>query len=190
MMLQNAFLLFRINKKWTSILETPRYVCGTSPIHIIIENLGLHTQKFRGYSPLEGEKTTGTDDNPISAEEATGVLSEAFDIGYETALDFQKSADATLGPDTYGLYGGNQWPDESTLAGFKGTYIEYCATVLEFCRRLMRIFALALDVPEDYFDSKIQTPGVTSRMMHYPAQPVGETREGLGAHTVSFCAII
>lgn len=150
----------------------------------------MYAQKFRGYSPLEGEKTTGTDDDPISAEEATGVLSEAFDIGYEIALDFRKSPSATLGPDTYGLYGDNQWPDESTLAGFKETYIEYCATVLEFCRQLMRIFALALDVPEDYFDSKIQTPGVTSRMMHYPAQTVGETREGLGAHTVRFCALI
>ncbi|KAJ5939042.1 hypothetical protein N7466_002176 [Penicillium verhagenii] len=149
-----------------------------------------NSQKFRGYSPLGGEKTTGTDDDPISAEESTGVLSEAFDIGYETAMDFQKSTDATLGPDTYGLYGDNQWPDENVLVGFKLTYIEYCATVLEFCRKLMRIFALALDVPEDYFDSKIQTPGVTSRMMHYPAQPVGETREGLGAHTDWECFTI
>lgn len=118
-------------------------------------------------------------------DKATGVLSEAFDIGYEIAMDFQKSEDDVLPPDTYGLYGGNQWPDQDTLAGFRETYIRYCGTVLELCRKLMRIFALSLDVSEDYFDSKIVYPGVTSRMMHYPRQPVsGAAREGLGAHTV------
>lgn len=117
--------------------------------------------------------------------EATGVLSEAFDIGYEHAMDFQKSESDLLPPDTYGLYGDNQWPGNVVLAGFFETYTGYCATVLELCRKMMRIFAIALDVPENYFDSKIQNPGVTSRMMHYPAQPVGVSREGLGAHTVS-----
>lgn len=117
--------------------------------------------------------------------EAVGVLSEAFDIGYEIAMDIQKSEDDVLPPDTYGLYGDNQWPKQDTLAGFKETYIQYCGTVLELCRKLMRIFALSLDVSEDYFDSKMRYPGVTSRMMHYPAQPISrETREGLGAHTV------
>jgi hypothetical protein len=33
----------------------------------------------------------------------------------------------------------------------------------------------------------VQNPGVTSRMMHYPPQPVKEeVLEGLGAHTVSW----
>lgn len=100
-------------------------------------------------------------------------------------MDLQKSKDAVLPPDTYGLYGGNQWPDQDTLAGFSQTYTQYCGTVLEFCRKLMRIFALSLDIPEGYFDSKIRNPGITSRMMHYPAQPATEAREGLGAHTVS-----
>lgn len=118
-------------------------------------------------------------------EEIVDALSEAFDIGYEIAMDFQRSKDDVLPPDTYDLYGDNQWPGQETLAGFRETYIQYCGTVLELCRKLMRIFALSLDVPEDYFDSKIRYPGVTSRMMHYPAQSVsGETREGLGAHTV------
>jgi isopenicillin N synthase-like dioxygenase len=106
-------------------------------------------------------------------------------MGYEIAMDFQKSKDDVLPPDTYGLYGDNQWPDQETLAGFSQTAIQYCGTLLELCRKLMKIFALSLDLPEEYFDSKIRNPGVTSRMMHYPARPVTEAREGLGAHTVS-----
>ncbi|KAJ5690045.1 hypothetical protein N7462_004437 [Penicillium macrosclerotiorum] len=150
-----------------------------------------NSQKFRGYSPIGGERSTGTDEDPIPEEEAVGVLSEAFDIGYETAMDFQKSEDNTLPADTYGLYGDNQWPDEETIPGFSQTYIKYCATVLELCRKLMRIFALALEIPENYFDSKVQSPGITSRMMHYPAQSANaEVQEGLGAHTDWECFTI
>jgi isopenicillin N synthase-like dioxygenase len=117
------------------------------------------------------------------------VLSEAFDIGYEVALDSSKPKDAPLPPDPYELYGDNQWPDEETLAGFSDMYIKYCISALDLCRRMMKIFALALGLPETYFDSSIRAPGVTSRMMHYPAQPVpGEVQEGLGAHTVSLFA--
>lgn len=119
-------------------------------------------------------------------EEAQSMLSEAFDIGYEVAMDSSKPTDTTFPSDTSGLYGDNQWPDEETLAGFSETYIKYCVSALDLCRKMMKIFALALGLPETYFESSIQTPGVTSRMMHYPAQPVsGEVQEGLGAHTVS-----
>ncbi|KAJ5677725.1 uncharacterized protein N7477_003358 [Penicillium maclennaniae] len=130
-----------------------------------------HSKKFRGYSPIGGERSTGTDDDPIPIEEAT----EKNDV---------------LPTDIYELYGDNQWPDQETLAGFSQTYIQYCGTLLEFCRKLMKIFALSLDVPEDFFESKIRNPGITSRMMHYPAQPATETREGLGAHTDYECFTI
>jgi isopenicillin N synthase-like dioxygenase len=101
-------------------------------------------------------------------------------------MDSTKPKNAVLPPDPYELYGDNQWPDEKTIPGFSKMYIKYCISALDLCRKMMKIFALALGLPETYFDSSIQTPGVTSRMMHYPAQPVsGEVQEGLGAHTVS-----
>jgi isopenicillin N synthase-like dioxygenase len=105
-------------------------------------------------------------------------------------MDSSKSKDALLPSDPYELYGDNQWPDEETLSGFSEMYIKYCVSALDLCRKMMKIFALALGLPETYFDSSIRTPGVTSRMMHYPAQPVaGEVQEGLGAHTVSLFEI-
>ncbi|KAJ5816468.1 Isopenicillin N synthase [Penicillium robsamsonii] len=150
-----------------------------------------NSSKFRGYSPLGSEKSTGTEDDPIAEEDAVGALSEAFDIGYETAMDPQKPKDDPLPRDPYGLYGDNQLPGPDILPGFTETYIEYCAMMLGLCRKLMRIFALALDLPEEHFDSMTQNPGVTSRMMHYPPQPVEEeVREGLGAHTDFECFTI
>ncbi|KAG0154134.1 hypothetical protein PDIDSM_1514 [Penicillium digitatum] len=150
-----------------------------------------NSPKFRGYSPLGGEKSIGTDDAPIAEEDAVSALSEAFDIGYETAMDPQKLKDDPLPLDPYDLYGDNQWPGQEILPNFTETYIEYCAMMLELCRKLMRMVALALGLPGEYFDSMTQNPGVTSRMMHYPPQPLKEeVREGLGAHTDFECFTI
>ncbi|KAJ5098651.1 hypothetical protein N7532_005652 [Penicillium argentinense] len=67
-----------------------------------------NSKKFHGYSPIGAEQATGTDDHPISEEEAMGVLSENFVIDYGTQMDSQRSEGDPLPPDTYGLYGDNQ----------------------------------------------------------------------------------
>lgn len=102
-------------------------------------------------------------------------------------MDFQKEPGDPLPTDTYELYGDNHWPDEDVIPGFSATYRNYCGTVLEACRKTMRIFAIALDLPEEFFDFKMCYPGVTSRILHYPAQSVsGEEQGGLGVHTVRY----
>ncbi|KFY99000.1 hypothetical protein V500_01493 [Pseudogymnoascus sp. VKM F-4518 (FW-2643)] len=149
------------------------------------------SKKYRGFMPLFAEQSTGSGlDDPMKRTE-TGAFSEAFDIGYEIAGDPQHAADDALPPDTYNLYGDNQWPSGEVLPGFQETYLRYFSEALTLCRKLMRIFALALDLEEDFFDSKMDHPGVTSRMLHYPPQPVqGEMIEGLGAHTDYECFTI
>ncbi|RAH64996.1 Clavaminate synthase-like protein [Aspergillus aculeatinus CBS 121060] len=84
-----------------------------------------------------------------------------------------------------------EWPSEDELPGFRKTYIEYFAEALSLCRSLMRIFALALDLPEEFFDPMMEYPGATSRMLHYPSQSVDDTSKiGLGAHTDYECITI
>ncbi|KAL2222452.1 hypothetical protein M432DRAFT_665178 [Thermoascus aurantiacus ATCC 26904] len=134
-----------------------------------------NSQKSRGFSPLYGEHG----DREIYGKQ-TGNLSEAFDIGYEIAGDRQKGPNDILPPDNFNLYGGNQ----ENLPGFKETYLSYFGEVLEPGRRLIKIFALALGLSEDYFDSTVRYPGCTSRLMHYPPQPVpGEEQVGIAIHT-------
>ncbi|KAJ9219823.1 hypothetical protein DTO169C6_7814 [Paecilomyces variotii] len=145
-----------------------------------------NSQKFRGFSPLYGEHS----DEELSDKPA-GNLSEAFDIGYEIAGDSQKGPDDVLPPDHYSLYGGNQWPKEEHLPGFKKTYLAYFQEILELSRRMMKIFALALQLPEDYFDGIVKHPGCISRLMHYPPQPVpGEEVAGINTHTDYECFTI
>lgn len=135
--------------------------------------------------PLFAEQSTGSGLKEAPEETSSGAFSEAFDIGYELAGDSRHDSHDTLPKDTYSLYGDNQWPDDNVLPHFRETYLRYFSEMLELSRKLIRVFALALDLEIDYFDSKVDFPGVTSRMMHYPPQPVREKEmEGLGAHTV------
>ncbi|PYH98448.1 Clavaminate synthase-like protein [Aspergillus ellipticus CBS 707.79] len=145
------------------------------------------SKKYRGFIPLNSEQPTGTD---LSAPDPTspGAFSEAFDIGYELAADPLRSPDDVLPADTFGLYGDNQWPSDDVVPGFRETYMRYFAEALTLCRAMIRIFALALELPEDFFDPMVNYPGATSRMLHYPPQEaVGEARIGLGEHTDYEC---
>lgn len=159
------------------------------PDEVKMETFIGKSERFRGFSPLYGEHG----DKDIYDQE-TGSLSEAFDIGYEIAADPRKDPSTdVLPPDTFGLYGGNLWPKDDLLPGanFKETYLRYFGEVLELSRALLKIFALALDLSEDYFDSIVKTPGCISRMLHYPPQPVpGEKKVGIEAHTDFECFTI
>ncbi|PKX96252.1 isopenicillin N synthase family dioxygenase [Aspergillus novofumigatus IBT 16806] len=150
-----------------------------------------NSKNFRGYSPLYGERSSNPDLEEAALDKPPGALSEAFDIGYELSGDLRKGPGDQLPRDDFGLLGENQWPEESLIPGFRVTYLRYFAEALELARALMRIFALALGQKEDFFDPMVRFPGVTSRMLHYPPQPVqGQEIPGLAAHTDYECFTI
>lgn len=113
-------------------------------------------------------------------------MSEAFDIGYELAGDRQAKIDDVLPSDDAGLYGSNIWPRDEVLPGFKATFLDYYGQILDLGRDLLRVFALALALPEDHFDGVVKHPGSLSRLMFYPPQKVGmDEHEGITPHTVN-----
>ncbi|KAL1595971.1 hypothetical protein SLS60_009661 [Paraconiothyrium brasiliense] len=79
----------------------------------------------------------------------------------------------------------NQWPSHPTAAFFRPALYTYYTAMLAFSRRLLRIFALALDLPEDHFDAITQHPMTNVRAVHYPPQ-LSDADVGIGAHT-DFC---
>lgn len=77
--------------------------------------------------------------------------------------------------------GPNQWPD---LPGFRDTVLAYCAAMESLGRSLLPLYALALDLPADWFDAAFAEPVYTLRMAHYPRQDVVEENEfGLAPHS-------
>lgn len=75
------------------------------------------------------------------------------------------------------------WPDEP--AGFVEAWKTYYAALEDLAARVMRLFAVALRLPEDYFDGFIDAPISALRALNYPEQHVppkpGQLRAG--AHT-------
>lgn len=80
------------------------------------------------------------------------------------------------------FYGPNAWPDAP--ADFRWAMGTYFDTQLEFGRTMLRAFALALDLPEFYFDRIYTKPMSRLRACYYPPQaPDWDVRNiGIGAH--------
>ncbi|KIV91974.1 hypothetical protein PV10_06459 [Exophiala mesophila] len=83
------------------------------------------------------------------------------------------------------------WEGTDHIPGFKEGCITYWQECLKLARRLVRIFALCLDLPEDYFDSVTTYPGSDGVFNYYPAMSEEEAKAsrdiGLGSHTDLQC---
>ena len=80
------------------------------------------------------------------------------------------------------LQGPNQWPD---LPEFRATMLAYVAAMEELGRKLLVAFALALELPADYFGPSFHKPTTFLRLLHYPPQPEAsaENQFGSAPHT-------
>ncbi|KAE9374141.1 Clavaminate synthase-like protein [Stipitochalara longipes BDJ] len=78
------------------------------------------------------------------------------------------------------------WEGTSHLPSFKDEVLGYWAACLTLARKLVKIFALSLDLPENYFDSRTTYPGADGVFNYYPITTEEETVNnavGLGSHT-------
>ena len=80
------------------------------------------------------------------------------------------------------FYGPNSWPE--TPPDFRWALGTYFDTQLEFGKIMLRAFALALHLPEDYFDPIYTKPMSRMRACYYaPQDPDWDvSRIGIGAH--------
>lgn len=131
---------------------------------------------FKGYTPLLGENT-----NP----ENRGDLHEGFDIGWEDPSGNVRADDGAMS-------GANLWPDEQEIPGFKEAVMRYYYEVVALGKLLFPVIALALNLPENFFDDKTTKPAAILRLLYYPSQDgiVDNRIQGIGAHTDYECFTI
>ena len=67
----------------------------------------------------------------------------------------------------------NQWLDEADLPGFRATVEAYGRAVEALSLRLLPVYATALDLAPDYFDTAFTHPLWRLRLTHYPIDPPG-----------------
>ena len=87
----------------------------------------------------------------------------------------------------------NQWLEESLNPGFRETSEAYAKSMIDLGRRLLPIFAAALDMPSTFFDRAFTQPLYRLRMTHYPTAAASIKDEGFGISPhvdTSFCTIL
>lgn len=131
---------------------------------------------YRGYFALGG----------LAAAYAEGDRSAAPDFREMYVMSREKidTSDPYYGSETgRRIFPANIWPE--IIPDFKTTWLEYYDAMETVTQTLMRLFALALAVPEDWFDDKIDKHMTTMAVTDYPDQPnelaPGQLR--CGAHT-------
>ncbi len=117
------------------------------------------------------------EENLDPAKQAAGDFKEGVNIGRDLGPD---DPDVIAGTP---LHGPNQWPED--LPGWRPHMESYYRAMQDLGAKVLAAFALALDMPEDFFADKITKPMTTLRLLHYPPQRgrVTEDQIGAGAHT-------
>lgn len=129
----------------------------------------------RGYSRL-GEETL---DPKVQKK---GDTKEGFSIGKEAGREICRDAEHKS------FYRKNIWPDESRLSelkGFKDVMVEYFNAVEKLGFRLLKLVALSLALPEDYFAPHFTDPVLLLRLLHYSPEISNPSVGifGAGAHS-------
>ena len=114
----------------------------------------------RGYIPLEAEAVAAS-----RGEKGEADLNESFMIG---PVDVDPADPYFTAPEAGKHFHPNLWPQAPL--GLKETYTAYYRAMGDLARRLMRIFALALDLPEHFFDDKVDRHISRLRVRNYPEQ--------------------
>jgi len=145
------------------------------------EKAKLKCAENRGYFSLgqENLSTIYTQLNETFVNKELGDYKEGLDLGREiddseVGLPFRRK---------------NEWP-QAVGPEWKPGALDYFTRVTKLAHILMRIFALALDLDENWFDDKIDKPQSSLRLLHYPPLPSNEARFGCGAHSDYGCCTI
>lgn len=115
----------------------------------------------RGYSGL------GEEGLSYSLDTATpGDLKESLTVGQ---IEVPTDDPYYVHPDAGQFFAANLWPDTPT--GLRESWSAYFRAMEALSASLMRIFALALDLPEPFFDGTIDRHISNFRAINYPDQP-------------------
>jgi isopenicillin N synthase-like dioxygenase len=128
--------------------------------------------QIRGYSPVCGEGLTYSLDVPAPPD-----LKESLTVG---PIDVPAGDDYFHGPQAGPHFAANLWP--ANPPDLKEIWTAYFQALEKLSADMMRIFALALDLPEHFFDDKIDRHISMFRVLNYPDQQAapepGQLRAG------------
>lgn len=125
-------------------------------------------QSHRGYIGLN---------NATYSDEVKPNFNETFLMGLDLGPD---DPDVKAG---IAMHGPNQWPEG--YPEFRATIEAYHARLMKLGFEMLGIFALALELPDDFFVPHFVKPMPFVRLLHYPPQPPtrADNEFGIAPHT-------
>lgn len=149
-------------------------------------DLVFHTSKAFYAEPLEFKNRVKVDANHrgfLKAGEAKmsdGArpdLKESYIWGLDVGPDDPdvKAGRALIGP--------NRWPVDKPV--MRATFMDYFDACNALGQRLLKAFAVSLELPADYFVRRFEKPMTRCTMIYYPPQPpeLGAEQFGVAPHT-------
>jgi isopenicillin N synthase-like dioxygenase len=119
--------------------------------------LKMPVDKYRGYTPMGSEGLAASLDEIAPAD-----LKESFSIGpINTPEDAYHK-----GPDAGPFFADNAWSEQPEA--MQAVWEDYYHAMENLAMSLMRIFALALHMPEHWFDDKVDRHISNFSVIHYP----------------------
>ena len=152
----------------------------------VLQNMFDATKRYFNI-PIEDRMTHKIDDRfrrgfmPQGINQHPGFapdIKESFEIGMDLPLT-HPTVVAGLP-----LHGPNQWP--SDLPWLREAAETYFKETMALGERLLKVFAIALGMPDHYFLQYCKTPMVQMRLFHYPPQttpPDKASGFGVAPHT-------
>lgn len=119
---------------------------------ILIDKPDHHVSSV-GYMPVGSRKLPSRD---------RGNPNEAFLVKSDLGIGFDD----------------NLWLSEEMLPGFRTTVETYARAITDIAKRLLPVYAAALDLTPDFFEQAFTDPFSRLRMTHYPSNPVSEDELG------------
>lgn len=128
---------------------------------------------FRGYVPINASRLKVS----TLGEAVKPNQLDAFVMAFEPEVNHEEYK-----PGVY-LAGDNQWP--SALPSLKSALCQYRDHMINLARNLIKIFAVALNSPQNALDYLFSPPTFFLRLQHYPAQPENTPEDvcGIAPHT-------
>ena len=167
------------------------YLRGHDVPEHLIAAMFAEAKRFHA-QPLDKKLAVRINDHNIGYMPMGGSLARTSKVNNNTkpsvneALFFRRERtpddpDVIAGTKLRGL---NQWPAD--LPGFRDTVLAYMTAMESLCRRLVPIYAIALDLPSDYFDAMFAKPNMIQRLSHYPPRAAYDENEfSIAPHTDS-----
>ncbi|OIW34166.1 Clavaminate synthase-like protein [Coniochaeta ligniaria NRRL 30616] len=138
---------------------------------------------FNGWKP---SRTTRV--NPFESVDNRQSFGWTYDPEYDPSVTDPSSIPAHISQFLRTEKNGFPWTSTDSIPHFQTAVLTYWRATLALARKLVRAFALSLDLPEDFFDDKFAYPDASLALNYYPPLPPSATKESadevsIGSHT-------